>query len=129
MESLTPQLVNAGMIRMVYPENKAADEHFENLRKQFAETVLLTRTLADEATDSARFVGQSLVAMQAHTNGCDEAIVTKQPAKMVENTSAIARLANRVLQLTKQEADNSEDPKYISALNIAAGQLQSSELL
>ena len=129
VESLTPQLVNAGMIRMVYPENKAADEHFENLRKQFAETVLLTRTLADEATDSARFVGQSLVAMQAHTNGCDEAIVTKQPAKMVENTSAIARLANRVLQLTKQEADNSEDPKYISALNIAAGQLQSSELL
>ena len=129
VESLTPQLVNAGMIRMVYPENKAADEHFENLRKQFAETVLLTRTLADEATDSARFVGQSLVAMQAHTNGCDEAIVTKQPAKMVENTSAIARLANRVLQLTKQEADNSEDPKYISALNIAAGQLQSRELL
>ena len=124
VESLTPQLVNAGMIRMVYPENKAADEHFENLRKQFAETVLLTRSLADEATDSALFVGQSLAAMQHHTAGCDEAIVTKQPAKMVENTSAIARLANRVLQLTKQEADNSEDPKYISALNVAAGQLQ-----
>ena len=77
VESLTPQLVNAGMIRMVYPENKAADEHFENLRKQFAETVLLTRTLADEATDSGKFVGQSLVAMQHHTAGCDEAIVTR----------------------------------------------------
>merc|ERR1719300_1004821 len=125
VESLTPQLVNAGMIRMGYPENKAADEHFENLRKQFAETVLLTRTLADEATDSGKFVGQSLVAMQHHTAGCDEAIVTRQPAKMVENTSSIARLANRVLQLTKQEADNSEDPKYISVLNIAADQLQS----
>jgi len=44
---------------------------------------------------------------------------------MVENTSSIARLANRALQLTKQEADNSEDPKYISVLNIAADQLQS----
>ena len=127
VESLTPQLVNAGRIRMVYPENKAADEHFENLRRQFAETVSLTRTLADEATDSARFIGQSLAAMQEFTNKCDEAIATKQPAKMVENTSSIARLANRVLQLTKQEADNSEDPKYISILNIAADQLQSSE--
>ena len=127
VESLTPQLVNAGMIRMVYPENRAADEHFENLRKQFAETVLLTRTLADEATDSAMFVGQSLVAMQSHTGGCDEAIVTRQPTRMVENTSAIARLANRVLQLTKQEADNSEDPRYISSLNISAGQLQTRE--
>jgi len=124
VESLTPQLVNAGRIRMVYPENKAADEHFENLRRQFAETVTLTRTLADEATDSARFVGQSAVAMQQHTARCDEAIATKQPPKMVESTSSIARLANRVLQLTKQEADNSEDPKYISVLNIAAEQLQ-----
>ena len=35
MESLTPQLMNAGRIRMVYPENKAADEHFENLRRQY----------------------------------------------------------------------------------------------
>jgi len=124
VESLTPQLVNAGRIRMVYPENKAADEHFENLRRQFAETVTLTRTLADEATDSARFVGQSAVAMQQHTARCDEAIATKQPPKMVESTSSIARLANRVLQLTKQEADNSEDPKYISVLNVAAEQLQ-----
>ena len=54
VDSLTPQLLNAGRIRMVYPENKAADEHFENLRRQYAETVALTRQLADEATDSAR---------------------------------------------------------------------------
>ena len=54
VDSLTPQLVNAGRIRMGYPENKAADEHFENLRRQYAETVALTRQLADEATDSAR---------------------------------------------------------------------------
>ena len=33
---MTPQLVNAGTIKMTYPENKAADENFENLRKQYA---------------------------------------------------------------------------------------------
>ena len=54
VQNLTPQLVNAGTIKMNYPENKAADEHFENLRRQYAETVALTRQLADEATDSAR---------------------------------------------------------------------------
>ena len=43
---------------------------------------------------------------------------------MVENTSTIARLANRVIQLTKQEAENSEDSQYISLLSIAAEQLQ-----
>jgi hypothetical protein len=37
-------------------------------------------------------------------------------------------LANRVLQVTKNEAENSEDPRYISTLNVAADQLQTREL-
>ena len=45
--------------------------------------------------------------MKLHSKQCEEAILQEDPTKMVENTSAIARLANRVLQLTKQEADNS----------------------
>lgn len=56
MESLTPQLVNAGRIRMNYPESKAADEHFENLRAQYADSVMRARSLCDEATDSAEFI-------------------------------------------------------------------------
>ncbi len=36
MKNLTPQLVNAGTIKMTYPENRAAEENFENLRKQYA---------------------------------------------------------------------------------------------
>lgn len=39
IESLTPQLINAGRIRMTYPESKAAQEHFENLRAQYADSV------------------------------------------------------------------------------------------
>ncbi|EEC14249.1 vinculin, putative [Ixodes scapularis] len=56
VESLTPQLVNAGRIRMTYPDNKAADEHFENLHKQYSESMMHMRNLADEATDTASFV-------------------------------------------------------------------------
>lgn len=36
-------MINAGRIRMVYPENKAAADHFENLRSQFAEGVQRVR--------------------------------------------------------------------------------------
>ena len=48
-----------------------------------------------------------LQAMKVHTDQCEAAILAEDANKMVKNTSAIARLTNRVLQLTKQEADNS----------------------
>lgn len=124
IESLTPQLVNAGRIRMVYPENKAADEHFENLRKQYTDTVARNKALVDEATDTVRFIGESARAMKHYSDLCEDAITKGDPNRMVENTTAIARLANRVLQLCKQEAENSEDPRYISVLNISSEQLQ-----
>lgn len=65
--------------------------------------------------------------MKKHTFLCEEAIKNKQPQKMVDNTSAIARLANRVLLVAKQENDNSEDPVFIDNLNRASDYLQSSK--
>jgi len=53
--------------------------------------------------------------------------MSQQPGKMVENTSAIARLANRVLIVARQEADNSEDTGFIHNLARAADQLQGSK--
>jgi Vinculin family. len=66
--------------------------------------------------------------MQKHTHLCEDGITKHDPNKMVEHTSAIARLANRVLQVAKQEADNSEDPAYVAALNRAANVLQNGEI-
>ena len=43
------------------------------------------------SSKSSRFVGQSSAAMEQHTGRCEEAIATRQPAKMVDNTSSIAR--------------------------------------
>lgn len=34
VESITPQLISAGRIRLAHPDNKSADEHFENLKQQ-----------------------------------------------------------------------------------------------
>ncbi|CAH0548928.1 unnamed protein product [Brassicogethes aeneus] len=126
VESLTPQLISAGSIRLNYPTSKAADEHFENLRQQYADTITKMRNLCDEATDSADFIKASEEQMKKHSFLCEEAIKNKQPQKMVDNTSAIARLANRVLLVAKQESDNSEDPNFIDQLNRASDGLQDS---
>ncbi|XP_043265579.1 vinculin isoform X5 [Colletes gigas] len=126
VESLTPQLINAGRIRMTYPDSKAADEHFENLRQQFAETMQRARALCDEATDSGDFIRTSEEQMQKHSFLCEEAIAKSHPQKMVDNTAAIARLANRVILVAKQESDNSEDPAFIQRVNHATDILQNS---
>ncbi|GFS53436.1 vinculin, partial [Trichonephila inaurata madagascariensis] len=125
VESLTPHLVNAGRIRMSYPDNKAADEHFENLREQYSESVQKMRALADEATDTVSFIKKSEDLLLAHTKACEDAISNHAPDKMVENTSAIARLANRVLMVAKQESENSEDPIFVERVNQSAELLQS----
>ena len=127
LESLTPQLVNAGRIRFTHPDNKAADEHFENLRKQYADLVQRMRGQVDEAVDTVAFIKASEDAIRKHTALCDLAINHQNPQSMVDNTSAIARLANRVLQVAKQEADNSEDPYFVNRVNRAADELASSK--
>lgn len=126
VDSMTPQLVNAGRIRMNYPASKAADEHLQNLKQQYADTVLRMRTLCDQATDPSEFIKTSEEHMQMYAKLCEDAIVGKQPQKMVDNTSNIARLINRVLLVAKQEADNSEDPVFTQNLNAAANRLERS---
>ncbi|XP_034254650.1 vinculin isoform X8 [Thrips palmi] len=126
LESLTPQLVNAGSIRMHYPYDKTADEHFNNLKNQYEDSIERMRNLCDQATDPAEFIRLSEAQMQKHTVLCEDAIRANQPQKMVDNTASIARLANRVLMVAKQEADNSEDPSFIARVNAAANALERS---
>ena len=44
---------------MNYSDNKAADENFENLRKQYAEGVQLIRDVCDESMDVKTFLRQT----------------------------------------------------------------------
>jgi hypothetical protein len=112
---------------MTDPENKAADEHFENLRRQYADAIARTRQLCDEAIDSATFIQQSEELMRRCTAECEDAIGRQEAQRLVDGTSQIARLANRVLMVAKQEADNSEDPKFIGEVTGAANLLQASK--
>ena len=57
-----------------------------------------------------------------------EAAIGKADSLGVVNcTSAIARKANRVLQVANQEAENSEDPAFVERVQKAYSQLRESE--
>jgi len=124
VESLCPQLQNAGRIRLNHPENKNADENFNNLRNEYANSLQKMRNLVDEAIDTNDFIQALEDAIRKHTILAENAIQIQDPQKLVDNTSAIARLANRVLNVAKQEADNSEDPAFVNRVNRALNALQ-----
>ncbi|KAG6464797.1 hypothetical protein O3G_MSEX014737 [Manduca sexta] len=114
----------AGKIRLLYPESKVAEEHFNNLKSQYADAVLRVRDLCDQAVDPLDFVRTAGELMQKHTYLCEDAIRNNDSQKMVDNTSAIARLANRVLLVGGAERDNTEDSEFGRVLGAAQARLQ-----
>lgn len=56
---MTPQVINAGKIRLHHPTSQQADDHFENLRREFAEALQRLRALVDDAIDTSDFIRAS----------------------------------------------------------------------
>uniref|UniRef100_A0A183BPH3 Vinculin n=1 Tax=Globodera pallida TaxID=36090 RepID=A0A183BPH3_GLOPA len=121
---MTPQVVSAGKIRF-HNDTDNATAHFENLRKEYADALNRLRAYVDDAIDAGEFVRASEGAMRRYTNRCEDAIVENYPQKMVDNTSQIARLGNRVVMTARNEAENSEEPAFQQRVDGAATQLHS----
>ncbi|VVC87569.1 unnamed protein product [Leptidea sinapis] len=124
VEKLSPQLICAGKIRLHYPDSKVAEEHFNNLKNQYSDVVLKCRDLCDQALDPLDFVRTAGELMQKHTYLCEQAIRNNDSQKMVDNMSAIARLANRVLLVGGAERENTDDSEFAHALLGAQQRLQ-----
>lgn len=123
MESQTPQLISAGQIRFNHADNNSAHENFVHMRDQYESVVIKLRNLLDEAIDSAAFVRASEDAIRRHTQLCEMAISTRQMQSMVDNSASIARLANRVIMVARQETNNSEDMLFKSRVDSATKRL------
>lgn len=123
LESQTPQLINAGQIRFNHADNSSAHENFIHMRDQYESIIIKLRNLIDEAIDSAAFVRASEEAIRRHTQMCEMAISTRQVQSMVDNAASIARLANRVIMVARQETNNSEDNNFISRVDGATRRL------
>jgi len=124
VQNLTPQLVNAGTIKMNYPENKAADENFENLRKQYAAGVQTIRDFCDEAIDIRTFLKQTSDHIQTAIATCEDGVRSKQSQVIVESTTLAARLSNRLLMALARESDNSEDIGLKKQINQSENKLK-----
>jgi len=125
VQNLTPQLVNAGTIKMTYPENKAADENFENLRKQYASGVQRIRDESDESIDIRTFLRQTEEHIRRSVATCEEGVAGRQSQVIVESTTLAARLSNRLLMALARESENSEDVSLKKQVNQAADKLKS----
>ncbi|VDM60306.1 unnamed protein product [Angiostrongylus costaricensis] len=124
VDQMTPQLVNAGKIRL-HNQTDAAEQHFENLHRQYGDALHRLRSHVDDAIDTHEFVRASETAMRRYTNRCEDAIADNYPQGMVDNTSQIARLGNRVLMSAQNEAENSEEPAFCDRVNSAANLVRS----
>lgn len=126
VQNLTPQLINAGTIRMNYPENRAAEENFENLRKQYAEGVQTIRDICDESVDVKIFLQQTEEHIRRSVQLCeDNGIRNRNGDAVIEHSAMAARLSNRLLMALNKESDNSDDPNLRQQVNGVSGRLKS----
>ncbi|XP_060072375.1 vinculin-like isoform X2 [Ylistrum balloti] len=125
VNDLTPQVVTAARIVLADPNNAAARDHFDLMKKQWTDNMEHLRSLVDEAVDTPAHLKAVEEAILRDTDRVEDGIRTNDPAKMVTNGSNIARRANRVLQVAHTEAENSEDPRFVDQVNHAAENLKS----
>ncbi|XP_033751420.1 vinculin-like isoform X9 [Pecten maximus] len=125
VNDLTPQVVTAARIVLADPNNAAARDHFDLMKKQWTDNMEHLRGLVDEAVDTPAHLKAVEEAILRDTDRVEDGIRTNDPAKMVTNGSNIARRANRVLQVAHTEAENSEDPQFVDQVNHAAENLKS----
>ena len=125
VQNLTPQLINAGTIRMNYPENRAAEENFENLRKQYADGLQTIRDICDESIDIKTFLQQTEDMVRWSVRVSEDGIRNRQQQTIIDNTAMAARLSNRLLMVLNKESDNSDDPNLRRQVNNVGGRLKS----
>ena len=90
VQHLTPQLINAGTIKMSYPENKAAEENFENLSRHFAGGITTIRDLCDESIDVKTFMLQTQHHIKMSIQKCEESVKQGQSTQVLVDNSALA---------------------------------------
>lgn len=125
---MTPQVINAGKIRL-HNDSDSANQHFDNLRREYTDVLNRLRSHVDDAIDTGDFIRASEQAMRKYTAYCENAVRNNEPQQIVDNTSQIARFGNRVLMTAKNEADNSEEPSFVHRVNSAAQQLHSGSFI
>ncbi|RUS74720.1 hypothetical protein EGW08_017516, partial [Elysia chlorotica] len=123
VKDLTPQVINAARVVFANPDNTAAIEHFDLLKKQWADNMDNLRGLMDEAVDSRALIHAQEEGILRDTERIEDGIRARDSPQIAQGASNIARRADRVLQVAEMEAQNSEDPTFVDRLNQASDKL------
>ncbi|XP_035828646.1 vinculin [Aplysia californica] len=125
INDLTPQVINAARVLFSNPNNQAAVEHFDLLKKQWSDNMDRLRSLVDEAVDSEALIRAEEEGILRDTERIEEGIRARNSPQIATGASNIARRADRVLQVAEMEAQNSEDPNFVDRVNQASEILSS----
>ncbi len=110
---------------MEHPQSGAAEENFENLRRQFADHVQSVRDICDDSVDARVFLAQTEAAVRRALADCERALAQGSAQSLVENSALAARLSNRLLMALDRESDNSDDPSLRRQVGAAGERLKS----
>ncbi|KAM7540023.1 hypothetical protein Aperf_G00000034629 [Anoplocephala perfoliata] len=132
LESVGSQVSMAGRAVMSARQNgastqlqNAASDHFDLIKKHWADCAERTRNLVDEAIDAKAFVKAQEMGIIKETDQIEDSVDQHCPTSVVNGTTSIALRANRVLQVAMRETENSEDPVYVECVNEAVHRLKS----
>ncbi|XP_053619003.1 talin-2-like isoform X2 [Plodia interpunctella] len=120
---LAPLLVKAAQERIESPDNTAAIEKYKSLLAQYAESLSKIRELCDQSVDPMEFVQTAGETMQRMREVSSQ---DNDPQKCVYTSSAITKLANRVIHVSMSSSVAQEDPALRSALTAAQQRLRAS---
>ncbi|UJR37879.1 hypothetical protein I4U23_030569 [Adineta vaga] len=121
INDLAPQIVYAARIVFGDPiRSSTTQEHFDLLRDQWLTQMEYLRKHVDEAIPSDEFVKACEEAIIHDTQQTEKAIADLNSSIVVDSTSNIIRRANRVLLVTYQEIQNSEDATFTQRLQQAS---------
>ncbi|VDN97140.1 unnamed protein product [Rodentolepis nana] len=132
LESVGSQVSMAGRAVMSARQNgasaqlqNAASDHFDLIKKHWADCAERTRNLVDEAIDAKAFIKAQERGILRDTDQIEDSVDQHCPTSVVNGTTSIALRANRVLQVAMRETENSEDPVYVDRVNEAVQRLRS----
>ncbi|XP_057297715.1 vinculin-like [Hydractinia symbiolongicarpus] len=126
LAELTPQVSHAGKLLLLNPGNATIEAHFDLMKKNWIDKAEEVTALVDAATDAFDFVKHSEDAIRRDQASALVGLEQQNPSVVVAKAGNMARMSNRVTQVAKAEAENSEDPEYKHAVSMSAKELENS---
>ncbi|CAG9796245.1 unnamed protein product [Diatraea saccharalis] len=113
-------LVQAAQKRVISPDDQAAIEHYQKLLSEYADSLANIRSLCDQAVDPMAFVQTAGEAMQRLR---EDTTNDNDPQKCAYASTAITKLANRVITVGMSSKDVRKDIELQKALKEAKEKL------